>query len=164
MSKSTTPRHMRAAAPSATAVARLARAKRTTSRPESSANVVGIKAGSKPLHAKVRDVVAVRSAPQRIAKERVLESDLKRVVAQEVGRQLRQSGIVPIDTEGGTALVREVSAYAQKAFGDAAKANRWLARPSARLGGVRPIDYLASHDDASAVYQALDAIAYGAPL
>jgi Protein of unknown function (DUF2384) len=125
---------------------------------------VGLKAGSRPLHAKVRDVVAVTSATQRIPKDLVLESDLKRVVAQEVGRQLRQSGITVVDTESDTALVREVRAYAQQAFGDAGKANRWLARPSARLGGVRPIDYLASHDDGRAVYQALDAIAYGAPL
>jgi uncharacterized protein (DUF2384 family) len=77
---------------------------------------------------------------------------------------LRQSGITPLVIDGGNPIVREAKDYAHKVFGDAAKANRWLVRPSIRLEGVRPIDYLETHDDPSAVYAALDAIAYGFPL
>jgi hypothetical protein len=113
---------------------------------------------------KVRDTVAVRSRSKKTSGQPVLEVDLNRMVAGEVARQLRQSGITPSVTNGEDAYVREAREYAHKAFGDAAKANRWLVRPSVRLGGVSPIDYLETHDDAGAVYAALDAIAYGFPL
>jgi Protein of unknown function (DUF2384) len=156
MSKSITSRHTSAAAPVLSAGSSIPRAKRTAQ--------IGPKSSSKSLHVKVRDTVAVRSRSKKTSGQPVLEVDLNRMVAGEVARQLRQSGITPSVTNGEDAYVREAREYAHKAFGDAAKANRWLVRPSVRLGGVSPIDYLETHDDAGAVYAALDAIAYGFPL
>jgi hypothetical protein len=156
MSKSITSRHTSAAAPVLSAVSPIPRAKRTAQ--------IGPKPSSKPLHGKVRDTVAVKSRSIKASGKPVIEVNLNSLVAGEVARQLRQSGITPSVTNDENAHVRAAREYAHKVFGDAEKANPWLVRPSVRLGGVSPIDYLETHDDDGPVYAALDAIAYGFPL
>uniref|UniRef100_UPI002AB14FDD MbcA/ParS/Xre antitoxin family protein n=1 Tax=Burkholderia sp. BCC1985 TaxID=2817442 RepID=UPI002AB14FDD len=80
-------------------------------------------------------------------------------VRREVGRQLR--AIVVRRESDALCAVR---AYAREVFGTAAKANRWLERPSVRLDGESPVTWLRNHNDPADVYGALDAIAYGTPV
>ncbi|WP_185624987.1 antitoxin Xre/MbcA/ParS toxin-binding domain-containing protein [Burkholderia cepacia] len=82
----------------------------------------------------------------------------------EVGRQLRAIGATPVKARPAGRTLRAVRAYARKVFGSTAKANRWLERPSTRLGGERPIAWLQNHGDPADVYSALDAIAFGTPV
>ncbi|MBR8174067.1 DUF2384 domain-containing protein [Burkholderia cenocepacia] len=58
-------------------------------------------------------------------------------------------------------MLRAVHIHAREVFGSAAKANRWLERPSVRLSGEKPIAGLQGHNGPVDVYAALDAIAYG---
>jgi riboflavin synthase len=69
-------------------------------------------------------------------------------------------------SSGGLSSTRvaDVRQRALDVFGDPAKADAWMTRPSVKLGGVRPVDYLDTEDHASAVEGALDALAYGAAL
>jgi uncharacterized protein (DUF2384 family) len=57
-----------------------------------------------------------------------------------------------------------VRSYARNVFGGAAKANRWLDRPSTRLGGEKPIAWLQNYCDPADAYSTLDAIAYCTPV
>ncbi len=86
------------------------------------------------------------------------------MISEEIARQLRLSGIVPSAPSFDSPRVREAREYAHKVFGNAAKGDSWLLRPSIRLDGARPIDYVETHDDTNPVYAALDAIAHGFPL
>ncbi|CAH2781768.1 MAG: hypothetical protein CBCREVIR_0751 [Candidatus Burkholderia crenata] len=141
MRKPNTIRHARGAAADALSVTPSVRVRRMAPFGDRGDNVVGSKSRSraKSLHAKVRDTAAVRSVPNETPGKTVPEVDLNRRVTQEVDRQLRQSGIAPFMADDGNAHVREAREYAHKVFGDAAKADRWLARPSLKLGSVRPI-------------------------
>ncbi|MDR8029531.1 MbcA/ParS/Xre antitoxin family protein [Burkholderia cenocepacia] len=80
-------------------------------------------------------------------------------VRREVTRQLRM-----IESQRESDSLRAVHAYARKVFGSTAKADRWLRRPSVRLGGESPVTWLQHHNDPADVYGALDAIAYGTPV
>lgn len=80
-------------------------------------------------------------------------------VRREVTRQLRM-----IESQRESDSLRAVRAYARKVFGSTAKADRWLRRPSIRLGGESPVTWLQHHNDPADVYGALDAIAYGTPV
>jgi uncharacterized protein (DUF2384 family) len=164
MSKPITIRHARASAPAASSVAPIVRVKRDTRSDTAAAASTELQPRSKSLHAKVRDTATVKSISEQSGVNRLREADLNRLISDEVTRQLRQSGVeVPVP-ESGNPQVRELRDYAHKVFGDMAKGDRWLLRPSMKLNGVRPIDYLETHDDSNAVYSALDAIAHGFPL
>lgn len=95
-------------------------------------------------------------------------NEVKTVIAnavrREVGRQLRVIGVTSVEPHAESDVLRAVRAYARDVFGSSAKANRWLERPSVRLGGETPVAWLQNHDDPTEVYGALDAIAYGAPV
>ncbi|WP_196798395.1 MbcA/ParS/Xre antitoxin family protein [Burkholderia territorii] len=80
-------------------------------------------------------------------------------VRRDVTRQLRA---IESRREGDS--LDAVHAYASEVFGSEAKADRWLGRPSVRLGGESPITWLQNHNDPANVYGALDAIAYGTPV
>jgi len=47
------------------------------------------------------------------------------------------------------------------AFGDREKAVRWLSKPNRTLGGRKPLDLLATPDDAALFRQLLGNVAYG---
>ncbi|WP_082508573.1 MbcA/ParS/Xre antitoxin family protein [Burkholderia sp. Leaf177] len=118
---------------------------------------------SKPLHAKVRDTAIVKSISER-SSVNLRAVDLDRLISVEVTRQLLQSGVeVPVP-DATNPQVRELRDYAYKVFGNTAKGDRWLLRPSTKLNGVRPIDHLDTPENSNAVYSALDAIAYGFPV
>ncbi|MDR6500217.1 uncharacterized protein (DUF2384 family) [Burkholderia ambifaria] len=74
-------------------------------------------------------------------------------------RQLRA-----IEARRENDALRAVRAYAREVFGSAAKADRWLGRPSFRLDGESPVTWLKNHNDPADVYGALDAIAHGTPV
>ncbi len=93
-----------------------------------------------------------------------VKSEIANAVRREVGRQLRVMGATSPAARHDDETLRAVRAYAREVFGSAEKANRWLERPSVRLGGESPIAWLKTHDDPADVYSALDAIAYGAPV
>lgn len=91
-----------------------------------------------------------------------IKSEIANAVRREVGRQLRVMGAASPAARHDDETLRAVRAYAREVFGSAEKANRWLERPSVRLGGESPVSWLQTHDDPADVYSALDAIAYGA--
>lgn len=93
-----------------------------------------------------------------------VRSAIAHEVRREVGRQLRVFGVAPQGPRADDDTLRAVRAYAHEVFGSAAKADRWLERPSVKLGGESPVAWLRDHDDPAEVYSALDAIAYGAPV
>lgn len=93
-----------------------------------------------------------------------VRSTIANEVRREVGRQLRVYGVAPRAAHADNDTLRAVRTYAHEVFGSAAKADRWLERPSVRLGGDSPIAWLHDHEDPAEVYSALDAIAYGAPV
>ncbi|WP_175712517.1 MbcA/ParS/Xre antitoxin family protein [Burkholderia ambifaria] len=93
-----------------------------------------------------------------------VKSEIANAVRREVGRQLRVMGAASPAVRHDDETLRAVRAYAREVFGSAEKANRWLERPSVRLGGESPVSWLQTHDDPADVYSALDAIAYGAPV
>ena len=57
--------------------------------------------------------------------------------------------------------VASLIALAEETFGNPAKAQNWLRRPTAALGDRRPIDLLASEPGARVVEQLLYRIAHG---
>ncbi|WP_342310567.1 MbcA/ParS/Xre antitoxin family protein [Burkholderia pyrrocinia] len=92
------------------------------------------------------------------------KSAIANAVGHEVGRQLRVISATPAEARRERDTLRAVRAYAREVFGSAAKTNRWLERPSVRLGGESPVTWLQNHDDPADVYRTLDAIAYGTPV
>ncbi|MBC8736385.1 DUF2384 domain-containing protein [Paraburkholderia sp. UCT31] len=100
--------------------------------------------------------------------QQVLLPLLDKRIQQQVASLLRQQNPRAATSffSGGLSPSRaaEVQRRALEVFRDPAKADAWMNRPSVKLGGVRPVDYLDSEDHASAVEGALDALAYGAPL
>lgn len=107
----------------------------------------------KRSHAPTRaeHAVAVRTSEVKLM--------IANAVRREVARQLR--AIVVRRERDALCAVRT---YAREVFGSAAKANRWLDRPSVRLDGESPVTWLQNHNDPADVYGALDAIAYGTPV
>lgn len=90
-------------------------------------------------------------------------SEVKLMIANSVRREVTRQLRAIVVRRKSDALCA-VRAYAHEVFGTAAKANRWLERPSARLDGESPVTWLQNHNDPADVYGALDAIAYGTPV
>ena len=115
-----------------------------------------------PSHKSAAVVEKVRKLFLRTA---LTPTELSDVVSAEVTRQLNVRGVAVAAVDVDDAVLRPVRAYAEGVFGATDKAERWLHRPSVTLAGARPVDWLRDHpDDMAAVYRALDAIAYGAPV
>ena len=75
----------------------------------------------------------------------------------------RQAAKEPLSVEETDKAVRlgRIDKMAEKIFGDASKAHRWLRKPKRALGGDTPLAYLATEAGARAVEEMLNQIDHG---
>jgi len=81
----------------------------------------------------------------------------ERTISRKVGKDAR---LAPSEADRAFRLFDAVAA-AVRAFGDVAKARRWLQRSVPSLGGQRPVDLLRTELGTRQVLSALDSIEYG---
>ncbi|MBW0003880.1 MAG: DUF2384 domain-containing protein [Hyphomicrobiales bacterium] len=84
--------------------------------------------------------------PQRTRRHRIVKNE--RLTVEESDRVVR--------------LLR-IQTLAEESFEDEEKANRWLRRPLAELGGETPLDVAATEAGARVIETILGKIAWGAP-
>jgi putative toxin-antitoxin system antitoxin component (TIGR02293 family) len=92
------------------------------------------------------------------------ESEVARFVLPARTRRHRAARAEPLTVEESDRAVRlaRIQALAEETFGDAAKANRWLRRDLAELGGKAPLDVAQTEAGARVVETILAKIAWGA--
>ena len=135
-------------------------------RPVASARKRGKEAGQVTAKPVAKHAHITTSAKRAIAFAD--SSEVKSLIANaarhEATHQQQAIGTAPAKARREGDTLRAVHAYAREVFGSSAKANRWLERPSVRLGRKSPVTWLQNHDDPADVYGALDAISYGTPI
>ena len=94
---------------------------------------------------------------------RLAAAELEVIIPQRTLRHRRGRGerLTPEELDRAVRLLR-VQAQAERAFGDAKKADRWLRRPLRTLDGARPLDLAVTEAGARLVEQVLAGIAWGA--
>jgi putative toxin-antitoxin system antitoxin component (TIGR02293 family) len=71
------------------------------------------------------------------------------------------SGRLSLDESGRAFRLARIMAHAERAFGEAVKARRWLRKPSRTLNGLVPLALLKTEPGAHLVEQTLYQIEYG---
>jgi putative toxin-antitoxin system antitoxin component (TIGR02293 family) len=83
------------------------------------------------------------------------------VPRRTLARRRRAGGQLASEESDRAVRLARVAALAERVFGDAAKAQRWLRKPSPMLDGQPPIGLLRTETGAQVVEQALHRIDYG---
>ena len=111
----------------------------------------------------VRDRLPL-SALRGLAQAGMTDQEIERFVIPQRTRRHRAGKQQPLTVDESDRAVRvlRVQALAEQTFGDQGKANRWLRRPLAELGGDTPLAVAQTEAGARVIEAILGKIAWGA--
>lgn len=110
----------------------------------------------------VREGFPVRAVQHLLDSGRLTLGEIDRVVMpRKTLANRRKVGTLTAEQSDRLLRVARVLAIAEDTFGDAGKAGAWLRRPTAPLGGERPLDLLDTDEGAREVETLLGRIAHG---
>lgn len=107
--------------------------------------------------------VPVRALAELTRREALSPDEVDRLIIPRRTLAHRKAKDQPLNRVESERAVRVASltALAEETFASKAKAQQWLRRPTAPLGGKRPLDLLASEPGARVVEQLLYRIGHG---
>lgn len=107
-----------------------------------------------------------RVAPQRA--DRLVEmgfspNEIYKIVAprRTLDRRKKNAELLTIPESDRVVRLERIIALAERVFGEADKAHRWLRRPNRALNGVKPADLLESENGARKVEGLVHAVDHG---
>jgi putative toxin-antitoxin system antitoxin component (TIGR02293 family) len=83
------------------------------------------------------------------------------VARRTLARRRAAHELLTIEETDKALRLKRIATLAERIFGDAAKAQRWLRKPKRSLLGDTPVDYLASENGARVVEEMLGRIEHG---
>lgn len=83
------------------------------------------------------------------------------VPKRTLARRRAAGELLTIEETDKALRLKRVAALAERIFGDATKAQRWLRKPKRSLLGAAPLDYLASENGVRVVEEMLGRIEHG---
>lgn len=83
------------------------------------------------------------------------------VPKRTLARRRSANELLTIEETDKALRLKRVASLAERIFGDAVKAQRWLRKPKRSLSGDAPLDYLASENGARVVEDMLGRIEHG---
>jgi putative toxin-antitoxin system antitoxin component (TIGR02293 family) len=126
--------------------------------------LLGVEVRSEADFAKLIDLGVPVASLSELAQRECLEPDeVDRLIIPRRTLSHRKAKNQPLNrTESERAIrVASITALAEETFANPEKARTWLRRPTAALGGRRPLDFLDSEPGARAVEQLLYRIGHG---
>jgi putative toxin-antitoxin system antitoxin component (TIGR02293 family) len=109
---------------------------------------------------------AIRVAPDELAHLTHLgytEAEVFKLVAPKrtLARRRASKEFLTVEETDKALRLKRIAVQAERVFGDAAKAHRWLRKPKRALNGETPVAFLASEEGARKVEEMLYRIDHG---